>query len=110
MTPSTSLTLQGFLQGLHANAMGLVVSIITIMVILFVVRWFINKVAKSNDMDDSEVASARSWANSIAGAVTCIALIVFAINAATYTTNVIPRTGLDRSSINQDMDANIQKR
>ena len=33
----------------------------------------------------------------------------FCINAATYATNSIPRSGLDRSSINRDINANIQR-
>ena len=109
MTPSTGLTLQGFLQGLHANMAGLVASIVAILVVLLVVRWFINKMANSSEMGDSEVATARGWANGIAGVLACIVLVGFAVNAASYATNVIPRTGLDRSSINQDMDANIKR-
>ena len=31
------------------------------------------------------------------------------INAATYATNTIPRSELDRSSINRDMDVNIKR-
>lgn len=109
MTPSTSLTLQGFLQGLHGNMMWLIGSIIAIVVVLLVVRWFINKVAKGGDMNDSEAATARSWVNGIAGVVALLVIAGFCINAATYATNTIPRSELDRSSINRDMDVNIKR-
>lgn len=109
VTPSTSLTLQGFLQGLHGNMMWLIGSIIAIVVVLLIVRWLINKMTKDGEMNESEAATARNWANGIASVVTLVVIAGFAINAATYATNMIPRTGLDRSSINQDMDANIKR-
>ena len=109
MTPSTSLTLQGFLQGLHGNMMWLVGSIITIVVVLMIVRWFISKSLKEQNIEQSDAASARSWANSIAGVVTLVVIVGFAFNAATYATNAIPRSELDRTSINRGMDANIKR-
>ncbi|HEY4487130.1 MAG TPA: hypothetical protein VJB70_05400 [Candidatus Paceibacterota bacterium] len=109
MIPQTSLTLQGFLQGLHGNMTGLIGSIIAIAIVLFIVRWFINKMAKDADLDDSETATARSWANGIAGVVALVVIAGFCINAVTYATNAIPRSELDRSSINRDMDVNINR-
>ncbi len=109
MTPSTSLTLQGFLQGLQGNMMWLIGSIITIVVVLLVVRWFINKMAKDGGMDDSDATTVRSWVNGVAGIVALVVITGFCVNAASYATNAIPRSELDRSSINRDMGANIKR-
>lgn len=109
MTPSTSLTLGGFLQGLQANMMGLIGSLIAILVVLLIVRWFVSKLLGEQSIEQGDANSARSWANGVAGVVALVVVAGFCINAATYATNVIPRSELDRSSINRDMDANIKR-
>ncbi|HEY4501693.1 MAG TPA: hypothetical protein VJJ20_01325 [Candidatus Paceibacterota bacterium] len=109
MTPSTTLTLGGFIQGLQSNMVGLIGSIVVILIVLLIVRWFISKSLREQNIEQTEANSARSWANSIAGIVALVVIAGFCINAATYATNVIPRTGLDRSSINHDMDVNIKR-
>jgi len=109
MTPSTSLTLGGFLQGLHSNLLGLIGSLIAVLIILLIVRWFISKLLGEQSIEQSDANSIRSWTNSIAGVVALVVIAGFCISAANYATNVIPRTGLDRSSVNQDMNANIKR-
>lgn len=109
MTPSTSLTLGGFIQGLQGNMMGLIGSLVAILIVLFVVRWLISKSLGEQGIEQGEASSFRTWANGIAGVVAVVVVAGFCINAANYATNVIPRTGLDRSSINQGMDANVKR-
>lgn len=105
MTPSTSLTLQGFLQGLHGSMFGLIGSLVAIVVILLFTHWVISKSADSG----SEVATARSWANRIFGVIALLVILGFGVNAATYATNIIPRSTLDRSSIYEDMNENVER-
>ncbi|OGG76867.1 hypothetical protein A3B35_00225 [Candidatus Kaiserbacteria bacterium RIFCSPLOWO2_01_FULL_54_24] len=109
MTPSTSLTLGGFVQGLQANMMGLIGSLVAVLIILLIVRWFISKSLGEQGIEQGDANSTRRWANSIALIITIVVVVGFSWNAANYATNVIPRTGLDRSSINQDMDANVKR-
>lgn len=108
MTPSTSLTLQGFLQGLQGNMMGLIGSLITILIVLLIVRWFISKLLGEQSIEQSDATSARGWVNGIAGVLAFVVIAGFCISAATYATNAIPRSTLDASSIYRDMDNNIK--
>ncbi|MDO8706109.1 MAG: hypothetical protein Q7J84_14295 [Sulfuricaulis sp.] len=107
MTPSTSLTLGGFLQGLQGNMMGLISSLFAVLIILLIVHWFISKSLGEQNIEQGNAA--RSWVNGIAAVVALVVIAGFCISAATYATNVIPRTGLDRSLINQDMNTNIKR-
>jgi phage-related holin len=112
MTPSNELTLQGFLQGLQGNMMWLFGSIIAIVVILMIARWFIKKIAREDREDgieEIEVKAALSRINRTALVFVLIMVALFCINATMYATNTIPRSELDRSSINRDMDANIKR-
>lgn len=108
MTPSTALTLQGFLQGLQSNMMGLVGSLVAILVILFVSRWLIGR-AHANGMNDNDARSVRGFANKVAALAAVLVLVGFAVSAASYGTNAIPHSTLDRSTINDDMNANIKR-
>ncbi|OGC87478.1 hypothetical protein A3B33_02405 [Candidatus Adlerbacteria bacterium RIFCSPLOWO2_01_FULL_54_16] len=109
MTPSTSLTLEGFLRGLQAQSMWLIGSIVFILVALWLIRSIIAK-SVENGMSAKDAQTTRGFVNWAAGLITVLVLIGFAFNAANYATNLIPRSGLDKSSIYQDMDSNIQKR
>jgi len=107
MTPSTTLTLEGFLRGLQAEIAALIGAVILILIVLLLARWLINQRAANRDVFDA--TSARSLANKIAGIVFLLVLVGFAVNAATYASNVVPRSDLDGSSIYRDMDSNIKR-
>jgi len=104
MTPSTSLTLEGFLRGLHASSVGLISTIVVITVTWLFVRCLIGK--NEAVWQTKEIATSKIWCNRIAGGMILLTLISFALSAANYAVNMIPRAGLDGSSIYQQMDAN----
>ena len=109
MTFSSTLTLGGFLRGLQREMVGLIGSIILIIIILLIVRWFISKLLTSHDIENDEAVSGRKWAGSIAAVLICLVLVGFAINAATYATNMIPHSDIDKSGVYTQMNSNIQK-
>jgi hypothetical protein len=104
MTPSISLAPRGFLQGLQAEVMWLIAAIIAVVILLLLVRWCIGKLADTQQ----KARSARRVANGVASVVALLVLVAFCLNAATYATNAIPRSGLDRSSIDEQMNFNIK--
>src|SRR5215469_5583703 len=63
MTPSTTLTLEGFLRGLQAEIAALIGAVILILIVLLLARWLINQRAANRDVFDA--TSARSLANKI---------------------------------------------
>ncbi|PCI28480.1 hypothetical protein COB52_03615 [Candidatus Kaiserbacteria bacterium] len=109
MTPTTELTLEGFLRGLQSNITSLVGTFVFVLVMLFIVKWFIKKLLETEGLTPKEAVTARLWANSSFFLVIVLVLIGFSMNAVTYATNTIPRVGLDGSSIYEDMDANIEE-
>ena len=103
MTPTTSLSMEGFLRGMQGNIGALIGSMIAIAVVLLIVRWFM-----ARSLESDELPTARRWANRFAGLVAIVAIIGFVVNAAWFTTNIISRSSLDRSSVNEQMNSNIQ--
>lgn len=110
MTPSTSLTLGGFLQGLQAQTMGLIATIILILVARWVILSFVSKTQSVGGASAEDTGPVRSFVNWGAGIVLVLTLVGFGWSAANYATNVIPHTDLDKSGVYQDMNSNIQKR
>lgn len=108
MTPSTSLTLGGFLQGLQADLMGLIAALVIISVVIGVIHYFIRNAAK--DSSDKELANDfLKWVDRIGLLVIVLTVIGFGIHAAVYATNSIPRSDLDKSGVYEQMDSNIKK-
>lgn len=105
MTPSTSSTFGGFLQGMQAQTMGIIGTVFGIFVLWLIVRWFANRLAENQE----EAREVGGFANKGALALGVVAVLFFGYNALMFTTNVIPHSTLDRSSINLQMDSNIKK-
>ena len=105
MTLSTSSTLGGFLQGMQANAMALTGTLVFLLVVFLIIRSFIARF-----VDQGEADSMRRGINWAAGVIAIVAVVGFGINGANYATNAIPRTDLDKSSVYDQMNSNIQKR
>ena len=104
MTSPTSLTMDGFIRGLQAELMVLVAIILGIIVVRGIILSVMRKTQSVGVT--SSVPRFVNWGTGIAFV---LVLIGFGWNAATYGTNAIPHSDLDKSSIYQQMDSNIKR-
>ena len=107
MTLSTSLTLGGFLQGPQGEWMALIGALVFVLVVWIVIHRTISQFNTKEMVED--VATARRWTNRIAGIVVLLLLVGFVVNAATYATNAVPHSDLDKTSIYEQMHSNTQQ-
>jgi heme A synthase len=105
MTPSTDASFGGFLQGMQANMMSLIGTIIFILVVWLLVRFIISKMTDNED----DAASAKRFVNWTAAIVGLLGIVGFSMNAMTFATNQIPHSDLDKSPVYDEMNSNIKK-
>ena len=105
MIPSTSLSLMGFFQGLQGELYTIIYTIISILVI----RWIALIVVKKIQFDsEEELTTSRNFINLFSGIILLISVVGFIVNATIFTTNVIPHSDLDKTSVYEQMNSNIK--
>lgn len=109
MTPSTSATLEGFLQGLYAQTLSIAIVGALLASALIFLRWVIGKMVTSKSINDGDALVAYRCLHLTVLSVGIFALISFLVSAANYATNLIPHSTLDSSAINADIESNIKR-
>jgi hypothetical protein len=110
MTFSTSLSFGGFLQGLQADLMSLIGSLICICLLWFIVRWVVRtSVADASKTETAQALQALQSVNKVMKFIILLTVLGFGVHAATFATNAIPHTDLDKSSVYDQMNSNIKK-
>jgi heme A synthase len=105
MTPSTDASFGGFLQGMQANMMSIVGTIIFILMVWLLARFIISKMTDNED----DATSAKRFINWSAAIVVLLSFVGFSMNAMTFATNQIPHSDLDKSPVYNEMNSNIEK-
>jgi branched-subunit amino acid permease len=102
---STSPTLGGYVQGMQAQMMSLIGALIFIAIVWWLVRLVVYKTAEN----EADAVTVSGYVSKIAWTVILLTFAGFSFNALTFATNQIPHSDLDKSSVYEDMNANIKK-
>ena len=109
MTPSVSLTVEGWIRGLQAEMLAIIGVVLGIIVVRWVILSLMLKVRPVGNAPGEGRNRIRGLVNWGAGIAFVLALAGFGWNAAIFGTNAIPRSDIDKSSVYQQMDFNIKR-
>ncbi len=108
MTPTTGFAAEGLLRQLMPSAMSAIGAIVIIIVAVWVIRSFTNRVQVTEGASIEDFKGSMGWLNWGSKILILLILVGFVWNALSVTAiNRMPRSDLDGSAVYDQMNNNI---